>query len=169
MRNEMPAMSPGAIDPTTVHAGAGSVLDRLAPDVRKRLSGLERSVSYGPGVEILRAGQPAPFLAVIEQGRVALRLRVPERDRVTVVTVEPGELLGWSAVVPPFRATVDAVAATPTRLIAYDAAALRERLAADCELAAALLPLVLESVSERLTSSWDQLLDLFRAQPWEPW
>ncbi|HJP88851.1 MAG TPA: cyclic nucleotide-binding domain-containing protein [Candidatus Limnocylindrales bacterium] len=155
--------------PATAPHVAGSVLDRLPPPVRARLNALGSMHTYEPGGEILRAGAPTPFLAAVERGRVALRLRVPERGRVTIVTVEPGELLGWSAVVAPHRATVDAVATTPTRLIAYDAAALRERLADDCELAARLLPLVLESVSERLTASWDQLLDVFGAQPWEPW
>ena len=148
---------------------AASVLDRLAPPVRDRLERLGASHAYEPGAEILRAGLATPFLAVVERGRVALRLRVPERGRVTIVTVEPGELLGWSAVVPPFRATVDALATEPTRLVAYDAVALREHMATDCELAASLLPIVLESVSERLSASWDQLLDVLGPQPWEPW
>lgn len=168
MTNETRSSTPGAAPATAPHV-AGSVLDRLPADVRSHLNALGTMLSYEPGAEILRAGAPTPFLAVIERGRVALRLRVPERGRVTIVTIEPGELLGWSAVVPPFRATVDAVATEPTRLIAYDAAALRARLADDCELAAALLPLVLESVSERLSASWDQLLDVFGTQPWEPW
>jgi CRP/FNR family transcriptional regulator, cyclic AMP receptor protein len=155
--------------PATAPHVAGSVLDRLPADVRARLDGLGTMLAYEPGAEILHAGGSASFLAVLERGRVALRLRVPERGRMTIVTVEPGELLGWSAVVPPYRATVDAVATEPTRLIAYDAAALREHLGTDCELASALLPLVLESVSERLGTSWDQLLDLFGTQPWEPW
>jgi CRP-like cAMP-binding protein len=148
---------------------AGTVLDRLPAPVRARLNTFGVMHAYEPGSEILRAGTPAPFLAVIERGRVALRLRVPERGRVTIVTIEPGELLGWSAVVPPYRVTADAVATEPTRLIAYDASTLRTHLGEDCELAAALLPLVLESVSERLGASWDQLLDVFGPQPWEPW
>lgn len=169
MSNESRASTNTSVAPPAAPHVAGSVLDRLAPPVRGRLNGLGTMLTYEPGGEILRAGAAAPFLAVVERGRVALRLRVPERGRVTIVTVEPGELLGWSAVVPPYRATVDAVATEPTRLVAYDAAALREQLASDCELAAALLPLVLESVSERLSASWDQLLDLFGPQPWEPW
>ena len=85
-----------------------------------------------------------------------------------IVTCEPGEILGWSAVVAPFRATVDAVATEPTRIVAFDAPALRARLVDDHELAAELLPLVLESVSGRLTASWQQLLDMFgsRTEPW---
>jgi CRP-like cAMP-binding protein len=61
------------------------------------------------------------------------------------------------------------VATERARILTFDAAPLRERLAADPELAAALLPLVLESVSMRLTTSWHQLLDLFSSRVPEPW
>jgi CRP-like cAMP-binding protein len=146
-----------------------STLDRLSPPVHARLAELTRPMAYDAGAVVLREGLDTPFLGAILEGRVALRLRVPERgDRLTIVTVEPGELLGWSAVVPPYRATVDAVATERTRLLAVDAPALRERLASDHDLAAELLPLVLESVSDRLSASWQQLLDMFgsREGPW---
>jgi CRP-like cAMP-binding protein len=163
MTNQSPAA------PATALHTTDTVLGRLPPAIRAQLRALGTTRAYVPGGEILRAGTPTPFLALVERGRVALRLRIPERGSVTIVTIEPGELLGWSAVVPPFRATVDAVATEPAQLITYAAAALRERLAGDCTLAAALLPLVLESVSERLNGSWDQLLDALGPQPWEPW
>lgn len=147
-----------------------SALDRLSPPVQARLAGLTRSVDYPAGAVVLREGIDTPFLGVIVAGRVALRLRVPELgDRLTIVTIEPGELIGWSAVVAPYRATVDAIATEPTQLEAIDAAALRAHLAADCEMAAELLPLVLESVSHRLGASWQQLLDVFGVGAPEPW
>lgn len=147
-----------------------SALDRLSPHVHARLAELTHPVAYPGGALVLREGTDTPFLGAILEGRIALRLRVPERgDRLTIVTIEPGELIGWSAVVAPYRATIDAIATEPTRLLALDATALRERLAADCELAAELLPLVLESVSERLSASWQQLLDMFGARGPEPW
>ncbi len=151
-------------------ATRAAAFDRLPPRVWADLAPLCHRVDVAPGAIVLREGVDTPFLASIEMGRVALRLRVPEwGDRLTILTIEPGELLGWSAVVPPYRATVDAIATTATRLLAIDAVALRERLAADCELAAGLLPLVLESVSERLTASWQQLLDTFRAGEQARW
>lgn len=147
-----------------------SALDRLSPAVHARLAEMSRPVAYPTGATILREGADTPFLCAVLEGRVALRLRIPERgDRITIVTVEPGDLLGWSAVVAPYRATVDAIATEPTRLLAIDAVALRERLRTDCELAAELLPLVLESVSDRLSGSWQQLLDLFGAREAQPW
>lgn len=147
-----------------------NVLDRLSPAVRARLAPLGTSIEFATGAVVLREGTDTPFLGFIEAGRVALRLRVPERgEALTIVTVEPGEILGWSAVVDPFRAAVDAIATEPTRLLALDAAALRAALTSDPELAAELLPLVLQSLSSRLTASWSQLLDLFAAGGTEPW
>ena len=85
------------------------------------------------------------------------------------MTVEQGELVGWSALVAPYRATVDAVATEDTRLLAIDAPALRALMALDRELTAELLPLVLDSVSGRLTASWQQLLDMFGPEGQESW
>ena len=147
-----------------------TVLDRLSTKVSGRLAPLTRPIAFEAGAIVLREGVDTPFLGVILSGRVALRLRVPEKgDRITIVTIEPGELIGWSAVVPPFRATVDAVATEPTRLLAIDAVSLRARLAADAELAAELLPLILESVSDRLGATWDQLLDVYASRETQPW
>jgi CRP-like cAMP-binding protein len=137
-------------------------LDRLSPPAHARIAALARQVEYQTGELVLREGVDTPFLGAVLEGRVALRLRIPERgERLTIVTIEPGELIGWSAVVPPYRATVDAFATEPTRVLAIDAHALRERLSGDPELAAELLPLVLESVSHRLGASWQQLVDVF--------
>jgi hypothetical protein len=49
------------------------------------------------------------------------------------------------------------------------ATSLRRLLADDPEVAAELLPLVLESVSGRLSASWSQLLDVIVARDPEPW
>jgi CRP/FNR family cyclic AMP-dependent transcriptional regulator len=149
---------------------AASVLDHLPRPVRDRLAALSTVVQFGAGSMVLREGADTPFLGIVETGRVGLRLRVPERGApLTIVTIEPGEMLGWSAVVAPYRATVDAVATESSRLVTLDAGLLREHLARDHELAATLLPLVLESLSARLTGSWSQLLDLFATQGVEPW
>jgi CRP/FNR family transcriptional regulator, cyclic AMP receptor protein len=148
----------------------GTVLARLSRRSRRVLGACDRLVAFEAGATVLAEDQPTPFLAIVESGRVALRLRVPGgSDQATIVTVEPGELVGWSAVVPPYRAAVDAVAIAPTTLRAFDAEPLRERLATDRNLAADLLPLVLESVASRLTASWQQLLDLFAVPAPEPW
>jgi CRP/FNR family transcriptional regulator, cyclic AMP receptor protein len=151
-------------------AAPTNVLDRLGAEMRRRFEALAEPREFARDAVIIHEGADTPFLGVVETGRVALRLRVPELgERVTIVTIEPGDIVGSSALVRPFRATVDAVASEPTRILAVEAGLLRARLAADCELASALLPLVLESVSQRLGASWQQLLDMFAPRTGEPW
>lgn len=163
----MPEHATNHLDPERSDDG---VLARLSPGARATLAALERSIEFETDAVILQEGADTAFLGLLEAGRVALRMRVPERgNRLTILTVEPGELLGWSAVVAPYRATVDAVAIAPTRIVAFDAAALRRSLAMDAALATELPPLVLETVSHRLTSSWTQLLDLFGTHETQPW
>jgi len=134
-----------------------------------RLDDLAVPAEFAAGDVILRDAETVPFLGVVESGRVGLRLHVPGRGTVTVVTIEAGEVVGWSAVVPPYRATAEAVAVETTRLTTYDAAAVRQRLAADPSLAAGVLPQLLAAVSDRLTTSWHQLLDLFATPAVDPW
>ena len=122
-----------------------------------------------PGVTFMHEGEVTQSLTVIVRGRVALRLRVPERGAVTILTLDPGDLVGWSAIVPPYRATTSATTLEPTELAVFDAAELRELLASDAELAAAFLPPVLETVAARVAATRDQLLDLFRGVGVDPW
>jgi CRP-like cAMP-binding protein len=122
-----------------------------------------------PGVTFMHEGEVTQSLTVIVHGRVALRLRVPERGAVTILTLDAGDLVGWSAVVPPFRATTSATTLEPTELATFDAEALRGLLASDAELAAVFLPPVLQTVAARVAATRDQLLDLFRGVPMDPW
>jgi CRP-like cAMP-binding protein len=149
------------------HAAA-TTLAALSEASRERLAGIAGHATFAAGEIVLRDGLATPFLGLIEEGRVGLRLSVPERGAQTVVTLEPGELIGWSAVVAPYRATAEAVALQATRIQTFEAARLRELLATDRALAAELLPILLACVSDRLTTSWQQLLDLFAGQA-DPW
>ena len=113
------------------------------------------------GEILLVEGGRSDELGVVVSGRLALRMLVPERGMVTILTVEPGDLYGWSAIAAPQRATSTVVAIEPSELIAFDGMDLRLALAEDDRLAAALYPRVLEAVSRRLSATRLQLLDLF--------
>ena len=150
--------------------GAWATLERLAPESRTRLEDIAERRSLETGDVVFAERAETPFLGIVERGRVALRLRTPELGgRVTIATIEAGELLGWSALVAPFRTTAEAVATEHVQLLAFDAPALRARLASDAELAADLLPLALETVAHRLTTSWHQLIDEFAPRSRGPW
>jgi len=160
--NAAPAGPPGREEPVPI-------IDRLPAGPRERLAARMSRVELDAGVTFMREGEVTQSLTIVVRGRVALRLRVPERGAVTILTLDPGDLVGWSAVVPPYRATTSATTLEPTELAVFDALELRELLAKDAELAAAFLPPVLETVAARVAATRDQLLDLFRGVEADPW
>ena len=141
----------------------------LDEHVRIELAELGELVTLPAGHVLLREGEPAEWLSIVLEGRVGLRMRVPERGQVTILTVEPGDVVGWSAVVPPFRATSTAVVLADTQLVRFKGEALRAALATNPHLAAQLYPQLLNAVARRLEGTRLQLLDLFSQRWVEPW
>jgi CRP/FNR family transcriptional regulator, cyclic AMP receptor protein len=141
----------------------------LSVHTRSRLAELGRTVQVKAGEVMMREGDPADFLAIVVDGRVGLRMRVPERGQVTILTVEPGDVIGWSAIVPPYRSTSTPVALVDTELAYFDGPTLRASLAQDAQFAADFYPVLLKAVSRRLEGTRMQLLDLFSHRWVEPW
>lgn len=149
--------------------GRVPIIDALPDGPRTRLLARIAHLELDSGVTFMHEGDVTAFMAIVVRGRVALRLRVPERGAITILTLDPGDIVGWSAIVAPYRATTTATTLEPTELAILESAELREVLATDTEVAAALLPKVLETVVSRVAATRDQLLDLFHATGLDPW
>ncbi len=146
----------------------------LSPEAVARLAGIAEFREAPVGTELTREGVITEAFAIVLSGRVALRMLVPERGMVTILTVEPGDIVGWSAVVPPHRATANAVAIEPVRLLELPGERLRVLLRSDHALAASVYPRILQAVGRRLAATRMQLLDLFAREEWgrqeiQPW
>lgn len=141
----------------------------LDATARNALAAIGRIVSAPAGSVLMREGETNDVMAIVLDGRVSLRMRVPERGQVSIVTIEPGDVVGWSAMVPPYRATSTAVVLTDTELAQFDGPRLRELIANNAELAAQLYPVLLKAVARRLEGTRLQLLDLFSQRSAEPW
>ena len=128
---------------------------------RRRLAQLCQVRRAEPGDVLLREGNQTTHLGIVRSGRIGLRLQVPGRGSTTVLTVEAGDVFGWSAVVPPYRATSTAIAIEPSEVLICEARALRDALDEDEDLAAALYPRILQAVARRLEATRLQLLDVF--------
>ncbi len=138
----------------------------LPPDAIERLAAIATIREVDPGTELFHEGQVTDSMSIVLVGRVALRTLVPERGMVTILTVEPGDIVGWSAIVPPHRATSVGIAIEPVTLLDFPGERLRSLLRADNALAASVYPRVLQAVSRRLSATRLQLLDLFAREEW---
>lgn len=152
------ASSASALD--LLLGGTWFVADIPAP-ARRRLAALASLVDIADGHVVLEEGMRCRELGVVVEGRLAIRLRLPGGDDRTILTLEPGDVFGWSAVLEPATATSTVVAVGPTRAIVFDGERLRSALGTDCELAAVVYQRLLSTLARRLVATRIQLLDLY--------
>jgi len=83
---------------------------------------------YDTGATIAREGDPAREFFLIDAGKVALELVPHDRPRLTILTLGPGEVFGWSWLVAPHRWRVDARTLKPTDVLVVAGGELRALL-----------------------------------------
>lgn len=128
------------------------------------LSGCARNVRFEAGQYILREGEPANELYLIREGRAALEVHVPGRPELSFQTLGPGEVVGVSWLVPPYRWSYDARALERIRAIGVDAQCLREKCEADHHLGYEMMNRFLPVLVQRLQATRLQLLDVYGHQ-----
>ncbi len=120
-----------------------------------------RNVRFEAGQHLVREGDAADYLYLLREGRVALEMSVPGRGAITFQTLEGGDLVGVSWLIPPYRWTHDAKALERTRAIALDATCLRRKCEADHDLGYALMQRFVPILIERLQGARLQMLDIY--------
>jgi CRP/FNR family cyclic AMP-dependent transcriptional regulator len=125
------------------------------------VTGCASNVRFDPDDYIFREGEEANQFYLIRQGRVALQILAPDRGPITVETLEEGDILGWSWLIPPYNWHFDARAMELTRAIALDAKCLRRKCEEDHNLGYELLKRFGHIMEQRLSSTRLQLLDLY--------
>jgi len=133
----------------------------LGVDAMELVAGCASNVQFAEGHYIFSQGEEASRFYVIRRGRVALEIRSPERGPLVIETIDQGQVLGWSWLVPPYRYFFDARAVAPVSATALDGACLRGKSEADPELGYELLKRVTAEMYRRLQASRIQLLDLY--------
>jgi CRP-like cAMP-binding protein len=133
----------------------------LEDDELQLIAGCARNVHFDAGQYLFREGDPADFFYVVRHGAVSVELFVPTRGAVTIETIDPGEVLGWSWLFAPYRWHFDARAAAPVRAIAFDGACLRGKCDDDKELGYELMKRFGQVMVDRLQHARVRLLDVY--------
>jgi|SRR5271157_996797 len=124
---------------------------------------IEQALAFGTritlssGAELFRLGEAADRLFVIARGRIRLSLPMIVRGHEEAVLVEeriPGQTVGWSALIPPYRFTLTGTAPLETEVIALSREALRAHFDAH--------PSVGYAVTLNLAAVIGQRLELFQ-------
>jgi len=98
-----------------------TLLQGLSPAETDEVLALGSRIAVPSGGSLFRLGESADRLFLIERGRIRLSFPMLVRNKEEEVFFQemaPGETVGWSAMVPPYRFTLSATAPLETELIA---------------------------------------------------
>jgi len=137
----------------------------LPVDLTAELAGCARNVAFPSGGRLLVEGEPDDMLYLVRRGHVAIEVHAPGRGAIVIETVGPGDVVGWSWLIPPYRSQFDARATEPVGAISVDVGCLRAKSEADPAFGYALLQRVSAKVVEQLQMTRERLLDLYLYAP----
>jgi CRP-like cAMP-binding protein len=124
----------------------------------RQLAGLASPKSFGAHQMIFYEGQPANEFYLICKGKVALETAVLGCESIVIQALGPGEVLGWSWLLPPYQWHYSARAAEPTDVVALDGEALRARCEEDHDLGYEMMKRFALVIVQRLAATRARLL-----------
>lgn len=116
---------------------------------------------FAPAAVLFREGTIHRYFHLLVEGRVRLDMVVMGCGRVPVLTLGPGDVLAWSALVAEDLMTSTATALEPVTTLAFEGAQLRRLCSERPEIGYHVMKQVARSLSRRLVATRLQLLDLF--------
>ncbi|MFQ5450432.1 MAG: cyclic nucleotide-binding domain-containing protein [Nitrospinaceae bacterium] len=140
-------------------------LKGLEPRYVDLLAGCASNVRFDAGTFIFREGEEANQFYILRHGKVALEIHDESRGPITLETLQEGDVLGWSWLVPPYHWQMDAQAVDLTRAIALDGKCLRTKCLNDHNLGYELLMRIVPLIVDRLHAARIQLLDVYGVKP----
>ena len=125
------------------------------------IAGCASNVRFAAGDVVFREGDEANVFYVVRHGSIAIELYSPPRGGMTIETISPGEVLGWSWLFPPHRWHFDARALTQVRATAFDGACLRGKCEDDPAFGYELMQRFAQVMLERLQWTRLRLMDVY--------
>jgi CRP-like cAMP-binding protein len=125
------------------------------------LASISTYVTFSEGATIFHERDGTELVYLILEGEVTLLTKVPGHGQVTILTIGPGQLLGWSSLFPPQKKTAGAQTIKPTKAVAINAAQLNELCRNDHDIGFEIMVRVAQVISNRLSAARDRLLDMF--------
>jgi len=106
-------------------------------------------ISVEPGHWFFRQDEELHDLYLVLEGQVGIVVELPRQEVVTS-TVGPGDVFGWSGLVPPHETTAGAKALTPGRVVRFDCQRIRSTFPEDWQFGCLMMEKMAQVIRERL-------------------
>lgn len=105
---------------------------------------------------IMKENEPADKFYLIREGMVAIQIT----NNITIQTLQSGDILGWSWLIPPYKYRFNCKAVEKVRAIALDGKCLREKCEKNHDLGYELLKRLTVVFTQRLEATRKQIVSL---------
>ncbi len=140
---------------------ATPIFAEMADEQIANIAECAKEMSFPAKKRIYAEGDAADQFLIIREGNVAIDMETVHRGILTVHTVGPGDILGWSWLFPPYRWHYNARAVEDTQAIALDAPCLRKKADADPALGYELMKRFSAVMLSRLEATRMQLMNIY--------
>ncbi len=124
----------------------------LYKDDLSKLAGISDVHEFNAGESLWKEGELVDWLLVVRGGKVDVIYRSQEHSEYVVDTVGPGDVIGWSALVAPYRHTATCTARTAGWGLRIRAEPVRMLCENNHELGYSILAQVVQALNRRLRS-----------------
>ncbi len=137
---------------TTQELGRFGLFAGLSEAQLDRILALAEEKHCHAGESLFREGDPATHLYLLLKGKVAIQVQLTSRPETITTTVlsQPGQLIGWSGLVPPHHYTAAGVCQADSHLLMIEGEALRQAMERDPEMGFLLMQQIAGVISGRL-------------------
>lgn len=135
--------------------------DDMSAHYVELIAGCASNVRFEAGNFIFHEGEEAGKFYLIREGKVALQICSERRGPLNLLTLEEGDILGWSWLFPPYRWKFSAKTIDPTRAFAIDAQCIRGKAEEEHDLGYELLKRFAHVVETRLEATRLQLVNVY--------
>jgi CRP-like cAMP-binding protein len=139
--------------------------ESLPETILERLAAAATLRDFSAESIVFREGTRNDQLMILSKGRVALEMRVPGRQDERLLSLGPGDMLAWSALLGGGGMTTSAIALEDTQVVAISANAALALCESNTDFGYHLMRQVALALANRLVATRLQLLDLFADTP----
>jgi CRP-like cAMP-binding protein len=136
-------------------------LHDIEPTHLEQIASIAQICDFDTDEIVFREGQTAKDVYLVVSGKLSLELSPSTIYRKHLVSVGPGEMLGWSSFVEQPRFAATAVVVEAARLVQIDGERLRAICEEDREFGYEFMRRTMLALANRLTATWAQLSHLY--------
>jgi len=141
-----------------------SIFASLEPEEINFLASAAHSEHMESGHVVFRHGERAQHFYLILAGEVSVGIPAIEGPTLVLQHLQPGQVLGWSWLIPPFQWSFMARAEQSVDVLTFDGSKVLERCESDTQFGYHLLRAFSAMMSERLWHAQRRIMEEWQAR-----